>query len=163
MCELLHMEPHGQHLGELEKGFARRYVEASSHDLDHVIMDLLEHVDEALRSIWFIRGVVEEGMHFFFGDQGEGLGKMGWRVIQEGYQYSSQILGKESIGKKVSHGVMIEVQVTMSVTERWDFVHPMPMVPGSYLPNVGHCDVVVCPGTLGEADSAFESFGSHIP
>ena len=48
------MEPHGQHPGELEKGFAWRYVEASSHDLDHVIMDLLEHVDEALRSIWFI-------------------------------------------------------------------------------------------------------------
>ena len=48
------MMPHGEHACELEEGFLRGCVEASSDNFDHVIMDPLEHVDEHLRPVWFV-------------------------------------------------------------------------------------------------------------
>ena len=52
-CErkFFHMQTHGKHPGKLEEGFSGCGVEAAGNNLDHGVLDSLQHVEEAFRAM----------------------------------------------------------------------------------------------------------------
>ena len=75
----------------------------------------------------------------------------------------AQILGEETFGKKVRHGVMIEVQFAIRASQGRNAGLPSAVAPGSNLPDISRGDVLIGPVALSQPDRVFQVFGGLVP